>query len=224
MSSLLPGLRLAAAEILIPQPSTLPRLLPEPWGCWEDCCYCACLAVPGVPLLNPNQALSLVGRIAGQLQCPCGLGFMSPFCGSLGILAPPNRTPPCPSAQWLDYCLSVPCPPMLESDGLPKRFCEDGNKKKLISHLEHTQSPGSFFGVYSFSASRENLKAPRSRGWMTEGKHASERDSSGPWHFPGAVSSQMPCIRHLARSSEKEKGSDGLRETKPPHMQLFSYT
>lgn len=37
VSSLLPGLRLALAEILIPQPSTLPRLLPEPWRGWEDC-------------------------------------------------------------------------------------------------------------------------------------------------------------------------------------------
>lgn len=76
----------------------------------------ACLAVPRVLLLNPDQALSLVGRMEGNCSVPVALASSPHSVVLWGFPVPQTEhSRPCPIARWLDYCLALPGPSMLES-------------------------------------------------------------------------------------------------------------
>lgn len=76
----------------------------------------ACLAVPRVLLLNPDRALSLVGRLEGNCIVPVALASSPHSVVLWGFPLPQtDHSLPCPTAQWLDYCLALPGPSMLES-------------------------------------------------------------------------------------------------------------
>lgn len=74
----------------------------------------ACRAVPGVLLLLPGHALSLVGRMEGKCSVLESSAPSPRSLVQLGSLLPQTEHSPV-TAQWLDYCLALPCPPMLES-------------------------------------------------------------------------------------------------------------